>query len=231
MPESSNNNIRIEKFLSEQGIMSRREAQALMKKGDILLNGKKIRETGIKIDPKRDKITIANQGEVKLKSKETIAVHKPRGVISSKDEDGIQTIFDIFPQFNHLNCVGRLDKESEGLILLSNDGVVTKMVTGKEHDIEKEYIVETRENIMPAMMERMSKGIKLNDGWTKPARAEKIDRNTFRIVLTEGKKHQIRRMADACRLTIKSLKRIRVGNIELGGMYAGQWKKVTRKDI
>lgn len=231
MPESDHNKIRIEKFLSEQGIMSRREAQALMKKGDILLNGKKIKETGIKINPAVDKITIANQGEVKLKAKETVAVHKPRGVISSKDEDGVKTIFDIFPQFAHLNCVGRLDKESEGLILLSNDGIVTKMVTGKDHIIEKEYVVETRENIMPAMMARMSKGIKLKDGWTKPARAEKIDKHTFRIVLIEGKKHQIRRMADACRLTIKSLKRIRVGNIELGGMYAGQWKKVDRKDI
>lgn len=231
MPEPIDNSIRIEKFLSEQGIMSRREAQALMKKGDILLNGKKIKETGIKINPAVDKITIANQGEVKMKAKETVAVHKPRGVISSKDEDGVQTIFDIFPQFSHLNCVGRLDKESEGLILLSNDGMVTKMITGKDHIIEKEYIVEVREDITPAMMTRMSKGIKLNDGWTKPARAEKIDKHTFRIVLIEGKKHQIRRMSDACGLTIKSLKRIRVGNIELGGMYAGQWKKVERKDI
>jgi len=231
MAKETPEKIRVEKFLSEQGIMSRREAQALIKTGGILLNGKKMKETGIKIDPSVDKVTVANHGHVTLAKKETVAVYKPRGVISSKDTDGVQTIFDVFPDFAHLNTVGRLDKESDGLILLSNDGMVTKMVTGKEHDIEKEYVVEVREDITPAMMARMCKGIKLKDGWTKPAHAEKIDKHTFRIILTEGKKHQIRRMSDACRLTIKSLKRIRVGNIELGGMYAGQWKKINRKDI
>lgn len=230
MPDTQTH-IRIEKYLSQEGIMSRREAQALIKSGGILLNGKKITETGIKIDPQTDIIEIAEQGKTKLQKKETVAIHKPRGVISSKDTDGVKTVFDIFPQFRHLNTVGRLDRESEGLLLLSNDGVVTKIITGKEHDIEKEYVVTVREDITPAMMERMSKGIKLRDGWTKSAQAEKIDKHTFRIILTEGRKHQIRRMSDACRLTITSLKRIRVGNIELGGMYAGQWKKVERKDI
>lgn len=223
--------IRIEKYLSEQGIASRREAQELLKAGLILLNGKKVTETGIKIDPSQDRITLHRNAQKKLDTKETIAVYKPRGVLSSKDTDGIKTVFDVFPDFHHLNTVGRLDKESEGLLLLSNDGLITKIITGKEHDIEKEYIVTVREDVLPAMMRRMSKGIKLRDGWTKPAHATKVDRHTFKIILTEGKKHQVRRMANACKLTVTSLKRIRIGHITLGRMRPKQFKKLSPTEI
>lgn len=223
--------IRIEKHLSQTGIASRREAQALLKAGLVFVNGKVVRETGIKIDPDKVSIKIHGQAASQFGEKETVAVYKPRGVLSSKDKDGVPTVFDTFPQFKKLNTVGRLDKESEGLLLLSNDGLITKSVTGKDHIVEKEYIVTVREDVTPAMMARMTKGLNIRGGKTKPAVAVKVDRHTFRITLTEGKKHQIRRMANACNLTVESLKRLRVGPVKLGRLQPGQWKKLSKKEF
>ncbi len=221
--------IRIEKYLSEQALMSRREAKRALEAGLILVNQKRARP-GDKIDPQRDTLRLPKKKEVG-EEKKTVAVYKPRGFISSKDTDRGKNIFDRFPQFKDLNTVGRLDKESEGLILLSNDGLVTKAVTGKNHLIEKEYLVTVRENFLPWMAKKMSEGIKLEDGWTLPARATRVDKHSFRIVLREGRKHQIRRMANACHLTILSLKRVRVHTVTLGGMLPGNFRTLTRDEV
>jgi 23S rRNA pseudouridine2604 synthase len=222
--------IRIEKYLSEQGIMSRREAKKYLLEKLISVNGK-IASPGDKIDPKKDKLSYKKEIQKNIEEKLTVAVYKPRGVISSKDKDRGKNIFDVFPQFKKLNTVGRLDKESEGLILLSNDGMITKAITGKEHKIEKEYVVEVREKILPWMMKKMSDGMQLQDGWTLPAKAKKINTHTFKIILKEGRKHQIRRMSNECKLTINSLKRIRIHNIKIGRMLPGNFKKLTKQEI
>lgn len=222
--------IRIEKYLGEQGIMSRREAKRFLQEGLITVNGK-TPEPGEKIDPEKDKITYNKKIKDLLKEKVTVAVYKPRGIISSKDTDKGKNIFNVFPQFSDLNTVGRLDKESEGLILLSNDGMITKAITGKEHNIEKEYIVTVREQFLPWMAKKMSDGMKLQDGWTLPAKAKRVNEHTFKIILKEGRKHQIRRMANECKLTITSLKRTRVHHIKIGGMLPGNFKKLSENDI
>lgn len=222
--------IRIEKYLSEEGIMSRREAKRFLESGDILING--IKPTaGDKIDPEKDVITYSKNVNKKMNEKMTVLVYKPRGYISSKDTDGEKNIFDVFPQFKELNTVGRLDKESEGLIILSNDGMITKAITGKDHLIEKEYVVVVREKITASMMARMSKGMKLEDGWTLPAKAKKLDLHSFSITLKEGRKHQIRRMANACKLTVESLQRIRIHTITAPKMLPGNFKKLTEEQI
>ncbi len=218
--------VRIEKYLSDEGIMSRREAKEYLLNGHLMVNGRKAKP-GEKIDSKKDNLKFL-KGQDK---KTTVAVYKPRGVISSKDTDRGKNIFDVFPQFKNLNTVGRLDKESEGLILLSNDGMVTKAITGKEHKIEKEYLVEVREKILPWMMKKMSSGIQLEDGWTLPAQAKRIDAHHFKITLREGRKHQIRRMANACKLTINSLKRIRIHTIHLGKMLPGNFRKLSKEKV
>jgi len=225
--------VRIEKYLSEQGICSRREAAALIKAGLLFLNGKPVKETGIKIDPGTDEVKLHKEARKRMDQKETVLVYKPRGLICAKDHDSGDTIFKAFPHFKHLNTVGRLDKESEGLILLSNDGQITKLITdkNKDHVIEKEYEVTVREDVMPAMIRRMESGIKLDDGWTKPASAEKLSKHVFRITLLEGRKHQIRRMANALRLTVQKLERIRIGHLRKGQMRAGYFKKLSPDDI
>jgi len=166
-----------------------------------------------------------------LEKKETVLVHKPRGVVSSKDSDGEKNIFDVFPQYAHLNTVGRLDKESDGLILLSNDGMVTKAITGRDHLIEKEYYVTVREKVTNDMMRKMSEGIKIEDGWTLPAVAKKRGPHAFSIVLKEGRKHQIRRMANAVKLTINSLTRVRIDTITAPKMLPGNFRTLTHKEM
>jgi len=217
--------IRIEKYLAEQGIASRREAKVYLEQGLVRVNN--IKATGgQKIDPEKDRISIDKQAREQLTNKTTVAVYKPRGVISSHDTDRGKNIFQVFPQYSHLHTVGRLDKESEGLILLSDDGLVTRAVTNNNHLIEKEYHVTVRENVLPWMMKKMSDGMELEDGWTLPAQARKLDIHRFAITLKEGRKHQIRRMANACKLTIETLKRVRVHTISSVGMMAGNVKKI-----
>ena len=217
--------IRIEKYLAEQGIASRREAKVYLEQGLVRVNN--IKATGgQKIDPEKDRISIDKQAREQLTNKTTVAVYKPRGVISSHDTDRGKNIFQVFPQYSHLHTVGRLDKESEGLILLSDDGLVTRAVTNNNHLIEKEYHVTVRENVLPWMMKKMSDGMELEDGWTLPAQARKLDIHRFAITLKEGRKHQIRRMANACKLTIDTLKRVRVHTISSVGMMAGNVKKI-----
>jgi len=222
--------IRIEKHLSDTGVASRREAKRLIEEGFVLVNGKPT-QPGDKIDPSKDRIDIKKQGLVSLDQKETVLVYKPRGYLSSKDVGAGKNIFDVFPQFAHLNTVGRLDKESEGLILLSNDGLVTKAITGRDHLIEKEYLVTVREKVTPAMVVKMSEGIRLEDGWTKPAIAKKVDAHSFSITLKEGRKHQIRRMANACHLTVESLKRTRIHTISAPGMLPGNFRILTDTEV
>lgn len=223
------NNIRIEKYLSEQGIMSRREAKKFLESGDISINNK-IPKPGDKMNPEKDILKFSKKVNTVMSKKKTVLVYKPRGVLSSKDRTS-KNIFDVFKQFKDLNTVGRLDKESEGLILLSNDGMVTKAITGKDHLLEKEYTVTVRENITPSMIKKMSEGMKLEDGWTLPAKAVKKSNHVFNIILKEGRKHQIRRMANACKLTVESLKRIRIHTLVGPQMVSGNFKVLNNEQI
>ena len=221
--------MRIQKYLSEQGIMSRREAEAYIRAGKILVNGK-VALIGEKIDPEKDKIKIVGE-ENKAIAKETIIINKPRGIVSSRIKSEGKTIYDLFPQYGHLHITGRLDKESEGLILLTNDGVLAKKITGDKHEIEKEYNVSVREDVQDTQLRAMAQGLRLRDGKTLPAKTSRLGRREFSIVLKEGRNHQIRRMTDKVRLTITNLKRVRIGGITLGSLKEGGVRKLNQKEI
>lgn len=222
--------IRLDAYLAQEGIASRREAKDLIERGKIFVNNKKTIEPGIKINPEQDTVTLHTKAQKTIQGKETVLVYKPRGVLSSKDTDGVKTIFSVFPQYKHLNTVGRLDKETDGIILLSNDGLVTKAITGK-HGIEKEYIVKVREDVFPWMIKKMVEGLKLQDGWSHAKNAKKIDKHTFSITLTEGRNHQVRRIANKLKLTVTSLTRVRIGHLTKKGMRAGSVRIVKKTDI
>ena len=220
--------IRIEKILAARGIASRREAKALLEAGAVTANGKTLRP-GQKFSPSIE-LSIAGDA-TPTANRETYAVYKPRGVICSKDTDGGKTVFSIFPRLRHLNTVGRLDKASEGLLLLSNDGLVTKAITDASHPSEKEYVVTVREDVLPWMIAKFEKGVRIEGYTTLPAEAEKVDRHKFRITLREGKKHQIRRMANAVGLPITSLKRVRINAITLGRLRPGNARKLKPAEV
>jgi pseudouridine synthase len=223
--------MRIQKYLSEQGICSRREAEALIKRGLVSVNGVVVRAMGIQIDPAKDRVEVLAQARKEMSGKTTVVVYKPRGIASSRSAIEGKTIYDLLPQFEKLDIVGRLDKASEGLLMLSDDGVVARAVTGDQHTIEKEYTVSVREETNAGRLKSLEPGIELEDGLTLPCKTQLIDRHTFRIILREGRKHQIRRMCEYLHLTVVQLKRIRIGAITLEGLREGQFRALGAREV
>ena len=192
--------MRLAKYFSVNKILSRREAEKYIVAGRVKVNGIVVQRLAQQVDPDRDKIEFVESVDPKM----TVAYNKPRGISSSKIASEGKNIFDLLPEYKELNTIGRLDKDSEGLILLSNDGVLARIVTGSDHLIEKEYLVDVREVLTQTKMNAMSKGMMLEDGQTLPTEATIINPKQFRIVLKEGRNHQIRRMANKVRLTLLS---------------------------
>lgn len=223
--------ILVQKYLAEQGICSRREGERHVRAGHIYVNGKKKTGPKVEIDPSKDKVEIRGHGENANAPKETVLIYKPRGIVCSLNQEEGERIMDVFPQYAHLSIVGRLDKESEGLILLSNDGLITKAVTGPKHALEKEYEVRVREEVFAGKLSPMTRGMRLSDGRTLPAKIEVRDRNTFRITLREGRNHQIRRMCNALHLTVESLKRIRIGELRIGPMRPKNKRVLSLEEV
>jgi len=217
--------MRLQKYLSEQGILSRRKTEEFIRAGKILINGKPAK-IGAKIDPRTDKIEIVG-GE---KNFETVLINKPRDIVSSKIKKEGKTVFELFPEFGHLHIAGRLDKESEGLLVLTNDGVLAKKLTGAGHTIEKEYKVSVRENVIPGALKRLEHGVRLSDGMTLPVEVKKTGTHEFSIILKEGRNHQIRRMADVINLTVTRLVRTRIGNITIGSLKTGASRELSSKE-
>ena len=204
--------VRINRYLALNGTATRKEADELIKKGLVFVNGKRA-VIGYAVK-EGDKVEVKKP----LEEKKYFAFYKPRGlstdelVISSKK-------IGLFP-------VGRLDKESEGLIILTNDGRITDRLLNPEHNHEKEYVVEVREKTRPGIIAIFEKGMLLDGIRLKKAKTDIKDEHTIRIVLSEGKKHQLRRMLSALRYTVSSLKRVRIEGIRLGNLKPGQTKKI-----
>jgi pseudouridine synthase len=222
--------MRLDSYLASTGIASRREAKKYIEQGLVKINGKKPASSGASFNPDEDKLFLSKKIQSEQGSKETVLVHKPKGCLSSHD-DTKKNIFDVFPQYEHLHCVGRLDRDTTGLILLSNDGRITKAVTGVPHNIEKQYRVKVREDVIPWMIEKMLKGLKLRDGKAVAIAAKKMDKHTFIVTLLDGRKHQVRRMANALKLTVTSLARIRIGHMQMRALRAGQVRTLSARDI
>jgi pseudouridine synthase len=216
--------VRLEKQVAQMGLASRRRAKQLILDGHVSVNGNMVYKTGFGVDPKLDRVALVGN----IPYKDTVAIYKPRGIETSKTSPDNRDIHDEFPQFAHLAPIGRLDKDSEGLILLSNDGVLARKITGEHSDVEKEYVVAVREDVTDEALQKMAKGIVLDGKKTLPAKTKRINQKTFSVILREGRKHQIRRMCDACNLTVEKLLRVRVGDVELGDMKAGEFYTVNQ---
>jgi len=223
--------IRIQKYLSDQGICSRREAEDFIKRGLVTVNGVIVEAMGTKIDPDKDTVSILPRAVAALEKKMSIIVNKPHNIASSRAKDEGTTIYDLLPQFRELDIVGRLDKSSEGLLLLSNDGVLARAITGSHHSVEKEYIVRVREIINRPKLKAIEPGIVLGDGPTLPVKVESIDKHSFSIILKEGRKHQIRRMCEYLHLTVVTLKRVRIGAVTILGLKSGEFRVLTAAEV
>lgn len=223
--------MRIQKYMSEKGIASRREAERLIMRGLVTLNGKVVREMGVQIDPARDEVALLPAAEKKFAKKTTVVIYKPKDIVSSREKNEGKTIYELFPKFIKLNIVGRLDKSSEGLLMLTDDGVIAKAVTGEAHLIEKEYKVTVQEEINAGRLKIFERGVEIDGAMTLPAKTQWLDKHNFKIILREGRKHQIRRMCEHLRLTVTRLLRLRIGPINLGHMKPGEFRKLSAKEI
>lgn len=219
---------RLEKHIATLGLASRREAKDLILKGLVKVNGQVIKNTGYGIDPIKDKVTV---GVDNKNPKEYILFYKPRGVETNSTAKHLKDIHDVLPRHTHLAPIGRLDAESEGLILLSNDGTLTKALTKIDSHIGKTYMVTIQERVTDAHLRTMSTGIVLDGTKTKPAETRKMSDHSFTIILHEGRKHQIRRMCAHVKWTVTELKRIAIGTITIGNMRPGETRSLSQKDV
>lgn len=218
--------IRINKFLAEKYDISRRKADELVKSGKVFVNNKKA-FLGDKVNEK-DKIEI---NKFTKKEPEFYAYYKPRGLITHKQRKSEKDIVSSI-NLNGIFPIGRLDKDSEGLMILTNNGRITDKFLNPKYDHEKEYLITTRTPVKPYQLRVMTKGMDLEGGLkTKPAKTKYLDNHSFLITLSEGKKHQIRRMCDAFSLPIESLKRIRFMNVKLGYLKPGQYRKIEGEEL
>src|SRR3989338_289323 len=222
--------MRINHYLAQQlqgG--SRRGADRLIEEGRVKVNGK-LAALGQTIDPAKDKITVEGRSVTKVKPQQvTIALYKPAGVVSArKDEYNRPTIMEYLPkEFHHLKPVGRLDFESEGLILMTSDGALINQMTHPKYEKEKVYRLRLAQPVTERLMNRFTKGIELKEGLAKADRVEKVGRNDLEVVLHQGWNRQLRRMAEACNNTVTRLVRVQFGPVVLGGLEPGKWKKVN----
>lgn len=212
---------RLERALAHAGHASRREAKALILAGKVQVNNKVVTDTGFRVTIGKDVLIVDGQHK---ETKVAYLFHKPRGVETEKINTTFSSLKDLAP-------IGRLDKDSEGLIIVSNDGTLTRALTRVGTTVGKHYSVVVRENITDNDLARMATGIILDKVKTKPATVKRLSRHSFTIELHEGRKHQIRRMCDACHLTIDSLVRTAIGHLTMGSMKPGQYKKLTDADL
>lgn len=231
--------IRLNKYLASCSVASRRKCDELIKNGDVSLNGQIIKDVGIKIDEKKDKVLVCGKPAV-LPKLFYIKMNKPKGYICSAcDEKGRKIIYQLLPeklQQVRLFSVGRLDYDSEGLILLTNDGDFAQKVAHPSNKKQKTYIVTVEGQVQESELAVMRRGVVLSDKTRLPS--AKITQKGFsnnisrlEIVIDEGQNRQIRRMFEAIGKTIVLLKRVAVGNVKLGGLKRGECKDMTEEEI
>ena len=227
--------IRLQKYLSRAGRASRREAERLMLAGRVRVNGEPVSELGTRVVPGRD--TVEVDGEpVEPTEIRWIAFHKPEGVLTTRAEPhGGPTIYDVLPdELSGLSYVGRLDRETEGLLLLTNDGDVAHWVQHPSRQVEREYQVLVGGVVDAASLAALRRGVRLEDGF---ARAKSVqvqqhdDRSTtLSVVLTEGRKREVRRMMEAIDHSVRRLVRLRFGPVDLGELAPGAWRELTDEE-
>ena len=218
--------IRINKYLAEKGYTTRRGADELIRAGRVLINGR-VAVLGDKVGPSDAVVVAAKATESQERSRVYYAYNKPVGIVTHGAQDDDKDIADVVP-IAGVFPVGRLDKDSHGILLLTNDGRITERLLSPTFDHEKEYRVRVKKQLKQSILTRLAKGVKLEDGYiTKPAETFWDSEYVFRIVLTEGKKHQIRRMVTACGYEVADLERIRIMNVMLGSLASGATRPLT----
>lgn len=220
--------MRINKFLSETGIVSRRGADKWIEDGRVTINGE-LATVGSKVT-EGDSVCIDGKPVQKEEQLVYIALNKPVGITSTTERHIKGNVVDFVNHPLRIFHIGRLDKDSEGLLLLTNDGDIVNEILRAEHHHEKEYVVQVDKPITDAFLRNMAAGVEILDTKTLPCRVEKVSNTVFKIILEQGLNRQIRRMCSALGYSVRRLQRIRIMNIHLGNLKVGQWRDLTDKE-
>ena len=233
--------VRINKWLGQTGVCSRREAEALIAAGMVTIDGESVTDAGRKIEPGQT-LTLNDRGEAALASGVTILIHKPLGYVSGQPEPDKIPAVRLLTAENlvgegtppaedaSLPPIGRLDEDSRGLLMLSSDGVVAKAVIGPQSKLDKEYLVRIEGDVTEKKLALLRRGLMLDGRILKYARVSRMEQNRLRFILTEGRNRQIRRMCEMVDLEVTDLLRIRVGPIHLNNLPEGRWRMITNQE-
>lgn len=223
---------RLSKALAAAGIASRRASEELIFAGRVQVNGETIKLPQHHIDWEVDQIAVDGEIVRKEQKKVYYMLNKPTGFICTNIRPGKKKIvLDLFPEaLERLFTVGRLDKETAGLLLVTNDGHFANQVIHPSSNIIKEYIVKTLQEITPEHLETLSQGARVDEKWVRPVSVRKMRKGTFRICVKEGKKHEVRIIAERAGLKVLELTRIRIGSLLLGSLPIGEYRPLTEKD-
>ncbi len=224
--------VRLNKYLSDAGYCSRREADRLIEAGRVCVDG--IRALpGCKVEPDQ-KVTVDQKPIKREEELILLAVNKPAGVVcTTQKHRGETNIYELLQYPKRIFSIGRLDKDSEGLLLMTNYGEISNKIVRAENYHEKEYLVTVNRDIQPEFLRKLSRGVRLEelDVKTRPCKVEQVGKRKFRITLTQGLNRQIRRMCDALGYKVTRLLRVRIMNIELGSLKPGEYRRVTKKEL
>lgn len=232
----SENTVRLQKFLADCGVASRRKSEELIELGKVKVNGR-VAQLGDKVDPKRDDITVSGKRIVKSKGYTYILLHKPRGFITTmSDEMGRKCVAQLVENVGvRVYPVGRLDRESEGMLLMTNDGEFANALTHPTRHVPKTYRVTVRPSISEEQLTSLATGIMIDGRMTAPADVRVIlkepERVVAEIVLYEGRNRQIRKMCEALGLEVARLKRTAIGSVKLGMLPQGKWRELTEDEV
>ena len=237
--------IRLSKLMASRGICSRREADLLISEGLVLVDGEMVRELGTKVLPEA-RVELLPEAQRRQASQVTLILHKPIGYVSAQPEPGYRPAISLITRENQvegstrqlhrshlpgLAVVGRLDIDSQGLLLFTQDGRLARHIIGEERKVEKEYLVRVRGQFDEARLRALRHGLSLDGRPLLPAKAERLNDQQLRIILREGRKRQIRRMCQMVGLEVVGLKRVRIGPIRLGSLPEGRWRFLSPAEV
>lgn len=220
--------MRLNKYLSDAGVCSRREADRLIDEGKVLVNGKPA-VTGMRVTD-NDRVMVNNKPVKRSEEKILLLMNKPRGIICTSQKRERPNVIEFLNYPQRIYPVGRLDKESEGLLLLTNNGDLVNRIMRAGNFHEKEYVVTVDKSIDQNFVKSMSRGVPILDTVTRPCKVKMINEKTFRIILTQGLNRQIRRMCEYLGYEVVRLKRIRIMNLKLDGLKVGAYRHITENE-
>jgi len=229
---------RLQKVLAQAGVASRRAAEILIEEGRVEVNGRTVTEQGRRVDPERDTIRVDGARIPPPRRHAYLVLNKPRGVVSTMDDpEGRPTISDYLGRHTRerLYHVGRLDTDTEGMLLLTNDGDFAQRMMHPRYELPKTYVAEVEGFVQNATLKRLERGVQLEDGWVRPDRGKLGTRTDHRsmvtVVLHEGRNRIVRRMFDALGHPVRQLSRVQIGPVRMGQLRPGQVRELTREEL